>query len=342
MIKVGIAGLGFMGWIHWLAYRQTPGVEVSAICTPEKERLAGDWTAIKGNFGPPGEKVDLSGIDTYESFDQMLEQESLDLIDICLPPAMHADAVVRAAAAGKHVFCEKPLSLNLADCDRAMAACQEHDRLLMVGQVLPFFTEFQFARETIESGKYGRLLGGEFKRVISDPLWLKSFYDPKIIGGPLFDLHVHDAHFIRLLFGMPKSVNCCGRIRGEVVEYCNSIFHFPDPSIAVICTMGVINQQGRPFLHGYEIHLEKATIQFEFAALAEPNPPEISPVKVFTENGDVIFPKLSDGDPVHAFGREIKEVADCLKKAQPSKILAGKLARDAIEICEMQAQQLIG
>ena len=49
-----------------------------------------------------------------------------------------------------------------------------------------------------------RLLGGHFLRVISDPLWLKDFYDPHRVGGPLVDLHVHDAHFIRLLFGMPQ------------------------------------------------------------------------------------------------------------------------------------------
>ncbi len=79
-------------------------------------------------------------------------------------------------------------------------------------------------------------------------------------------------------------------------------------------------------MHGYEIHLEKATIQFEFAALADPNPPEISPLKVFTEDGQVLFPELSDGDPIHAFGREIGEVVDCLSKRQPSKILAANFA----------------
>ncbi len=342
MVKVGIAGLGFMGWIHWLAYQQTAGIEVAAFCTPEPERRAGDWTAIKGNFGPPGEQVDLAGIEAYETYDQLLENDDLDLIDICLPPALHSEFICKAAAAGKHVLCEKPLALSLSDCDKAIAACKNNDRLLMVGQVLPFFTEFQFAREAIESGKYGRLLGGSFKRVISDPKWLTKFYDPDVIGGPLFDLHVHDAHFIRLLFGMPKSVDSCGRVRGEVVDYCNTIFRFDDPNLAVTCTSGVINQQGRPFMHGYEIHLEKATIHFEFAALADPNAPEANPVKVFTEDGEVYYPELGDGDPIHGFAREIAEVAHCLTTNTPSKILAGSLARDAIEICEMQASQILG
>ncbi|MGY8748028.1 MAG: Gfo/Idh/MocA family protein [Pirellulales bacterium] len=338
MTKVGIAGIGFMGWIHWLAYQELSGVEVVAIATPEEERRSGDWTGIQGNFGPPGAQIDLSGVKTYENLQSMLADPDLELdcIDICLPPAMHCEAIQAAAKAGKHVFCEKPLALNLQDCDTAVATCKEYDRQLMVGQVLPYFTEFQFAREVIASGEYGKLLGGSFKRVISDPQWLTKFYDPNVIGGPLFDLHVHDAHFIRLLFGMPTGVYSCGRIRGEVVDYCNSIFRFEDSELAVTCTCGVINQQGRPFTHGFEIHLERATLQFDFQAFADT--PESMPLKVLTEDGKVHRPELGDGDPVFAFKREIEEVTRAIAENRPSDILNGALARDGIQICQMQSE----
>ena len=340
MLKVGIAGMGFMGWIHWLAYQQNDGVEIVAIATPEEDRRAGDWTSIKGNFGPPGEQVDLTGIKTYETLDAMLADDSLglDYVDICLPPSMHPDAIVSVANAGKHVFCEKPLALSLAECDRAVAACQSNNVLMMVGQVLPFLTEFQFAYQAINSGKYGKLLGGNFKRVISDPQWLKHFYDPKIIGGPLFDLHVHDAHFIRLLFGMPLGVFSSGRTRGGVVDYCNSIFKFEDESLVVSAVTGVINQQGRPFTHAFEIHLEKATIHLDFAAFADEA--ELMPVKVCLEDGTVERPELGDGDMVAGFCREIAEVVDCLSANKNSSILGGGLARDAIEICHLQAKSV--
>ncbi len=114
MLNVGIAGIGFMGWIHWLAYQNTPGVRVAAIATPEPERQLGDWTEIKGNFGPPGTQVDLTGIATYASLDELLTQDDLDFVDICLPPAMHCNAIEKSAAAGKHVFCEKPLAMTAA------------------------------------------------------------------------------------------------------------------------------------------------------------------------------------------------------------------------------------
>jgi predicted dehydrogenase len=341
MVRVGIAGIGFMGWIHWLAYQKMSMARVCAIATPEPERQQGDWTAIKGNFGPPGTKVDLTGIKTYSSLVEMLENDELDLIDICLPPALHRDAIIQTVEAGKHAFCEKPLALRLSDCDQAMDACQRTEKLLFVGHVLPFFNEYQFLREVVDSQKYGRLLGGTFKRVISDPVWLPNFYDPEVVGGPLFDLHVHDAHFVRLIFGTPISVSSIGRRRGKVVEYCQTLFHFSNPELVVTTTMGVINQQGRPFQHGCEVHFEQATVHFEFSALAAPAAPEFCRLKVFKPDGSVEFPSLGDGDPVLAFEREIAEVVRCVRDNSPSSILAGQLARDAVEICELQSNAIL-
>ena len=338
MLKVGILGIGFMGWIHWLAYRNNQQARVTAICTPEPNRRQGDWTDIQGNFGPPGEVVDLSEIAVYEQMSDLFADDEIDMVDICLPPALHADAICAAAAAGKHVFCEKPLALNVQDCERAVTACQQNDRVLMVGQVLPFFSEYQYALQIIREGQYGGLLGGTFKRVISDPQWLQGFYDPAKIGGPLFDLHVHDAHFVRLIFGMPTGVFSNGRLRGEVVDYCNSVFTFSDPDLVVSSVTGVINQQGRPFTHGFEIHLEQATMQFEFAGFADVA--ENMPVKLLKPDGSVERPELGDGDPVYAFGREIDEVVRSVQAGQPSAIVSGDLARDAIRMCEAQARSV--
>ena len=74
MIRVGIVGLGFMGWIHWLAWQKVRGAQVAAICTRDKRRLTGDWRSIRGNFGPPGEQVDLSGIAAYANLDDLLSR----------------------------------------------------------------------------------------------------------------------------------------------------------------------------------------------------------------------------------------------------------------------------
>ena len=206
MIRVGIVGMGFMGWVHWLSYQQMRGVRVAAICSRNPRKLAGDWRDIRGNFGPPGEKVQLSGAAAYSELDQLLADPRIDLVDITLPPALHADAAVRSLRAGKHVFCEKPMALTLADCGRMVVAAKKAKRQLLIGHLLPFLPEYDWALKLVHSGKFGKLRGGSFRRVVADPKWLKNYWSPAHVGGPMLDLHVHDAHFIRLLFGLPTSV----------------------------------------------------------------------------------------------------------------------------------------
>ena len=339
MIKIGIAGLGFMGMIHYLAYQKLRGVKVVAMWEMDRKRLDGDWRSIKGNFGPPGEMMDLSRITRYEDMKEFLADENIDMVDVCLPPSLHAKVTCSALKAGKHVFCEKPIALKSADGARMVRTAAEQRKKLFIGHVLPFFPEFDFAYKAVVSKKYGRMLSAQFKRVISDPQWLQGFYDPDRVGGPMLDLHVHDAHFIRLLCGMPKSVTTVGRMRGEVAEYFNSQFQFRDPKLTVTATSGTINQQGRGFTHGYEIQFEKATLAFEFAVVGD-EPRMLMPLTVFDARGKATEPKLGSGDPVDSFSAELKHATQCLTKNQKSKILDGSLASDALRICHQQTKSL--
>ncbi len=336
MVRVGIVGIGFMGWIHWLAYRRLDGFQVAAICTRDERKRAGDWTSIRGNFGPPGEQVDLSGVRTYAELSEVLRDDQLDLVDICLPPYLHEPAALAALEHGKHVFVEKPLGLNVDQCQRLVQAAQKDRRLLLVGHVLPFFPEYAFARRAILQGEYGRLLGGNFKRVISEPEWLPDFFDPQRVGGPLIDLHVHDAHWIRLLFGMPRRVAAAGRCRGDVVEYCTTVFYYDDARYTVSAVCGVIGQAGRPFTHGFEIHCERATLQYEFAVVNGQGR-NLIPLTIYHSDGRVEEPVLGCADPVDAFVAELHEVYQAVTSGQPSALLGAELARDAILLCQSQS-----
>ena len=338
MIRVGLAGIGFMGWIHYLAYKQVQGIELVAVSEPNEKRLQGDWRDIKGNFGPPGEMVDLSNIAKYPDYRDMMADPNVDVVDCCLPPSMHAEASIAASQAGKHVFCEKPMALTIPDCHRMVEAASTAGKQLFIGHVLPFLPEYAHAVQLVRSGEYGRLLGGTFKRVISDPAWMTDFWDANRCGGPLIDLHVHDAHLIRLLFGMPASLISAGRMRGDLVEYCNTTFRFADPALVVSAVSGVINQQGRVFTHGFEIHLEKATLHYEFAGFSDKG--ELMPLKIVTEDGQVIRPEIGGGDMSEAFVEEIAEVTRCVEADQPSATLSGDLARDAIILCHKQTESV--
>jgi predicted dehydrogenase len=338
MIRVGIAGIGFMGMVHYLSYQKLRGVKVAALCESNEKRLQGDWRDIRGNFGPPGQMMDLKGVATYTSIDEMLANESLDLIDVTLPPALHADVVVKALRSGKHVFCEKPMALNVRDCDRMMAVSRQAKKLLFIGHVLPFFPEYAWAWKVIQSGKFGKILGGSFRRVISEPTWLSNYWNADQVGGPMLDLHVHDAHFIRLLFGKPHSVLCRGRMREGLAQFWHSQFDYGAAGPVVTATSGTIDQQGRPFDHGFEINLERATLMFEFAVLGGQGGYLTKPTMIVGDK--VQAPELPDGDPMNAFEKELQEVLRCVRRQEKSPILDGSLARDAVALCHKQSESL--
>ncbi len=338
MLRVGVVGIGFMGMVHYLSYQKLRDVQVTALCEKQQKRLDGDWRDIKGNFGPAGEQMDLSGIETFTEVEDLLASD-VDLVDITLPPALHADVAVRSLAAGKHVFCEKPMALKVEDCQRMTKAAEQAGKLLMVGHVLPFFPEYQWALQVVQSGQFGKLLGGSFKRVISDPSWLANFWQPDQVGGPLLDLHIHDAHFIRLLFGMPNSVSSCGSQKNGLPEYWHTHFDYGESGPVVHATSGTLRQQGRSFDHGFEIQLEGATLAFEFSVTGDQADYHCPPTLLAAES-KVEYPQLPDGDPMHAFAAELGEVVASVQRGTSIEILDSALAQDALLLCHKQAESI--
>lgn len=324
-----------MGWIHWLAYQRVPGVEVTAICSASEKKRLGDWRGIQGNFGPPGEQVDLSRVACFSTLEEMILSDEVDVVDICLPPDQHVAAGTSALRAGKHLFCEKPLALDVRGCEQLVSAANEANRRLFVGHVLPFFPEYHWVLEQIQSDRWGRLRGGHFKRVISRPTWIPDFFDLQKVGGPLVDLHVHDAHLICWLFGMPRGVFSRAHWEGETAKYIRTLYDFADPDLLVSSDTGVIETPGRPFTHGFELHLERAVAQFELAAYSDQV--ETIGVKLLTNDGAVLRPDQLASDPIAGFANEISEWCQALETGRPSPVLDGLTAAQAIRVCDAEA-----
>lgn len=332
MVRIGIVGIGFMGMIHYLAARRLKGAKVAAICSRDPKKLAGDWRGIQGNFGPPGTKMDLSHIKKYDRLEAMLDDTDIDLVDICNPNHLHPATAIAALRAGKHVLVEKAIALEIADADAMLGAAQNAGKLLMVAHVLPFFPEFAYAVDAIRSGKYGRVLAAHFRRIISQPDWSAEIADTSKTGGPAIDLHIHDTHFIGLVWGVPEQVFSTGVLRSGSVEYLTTSYLYGRDGPAVSCSSGALAQKGRPFTHGFEIYLERATLVYELGA---------TPLTVFTADGKSKRPKLKGSDDVlTAFTRELQTVVEGVRESKEPALLSGKLARDALVMCHKECQSV--
>lgn len=336
-VNVGLVGIGFMGWIHSLAYRRSELADLIAFASKDSKKRAGDWRGIQGNFGPPGEQVSLEGLDVAETLEALVKLPQVDVVDICLPPHLHVDAACYAMEHGKDVFIEKPLALTLEGCHRIQETSRNTGQLALVAHVLPYMGPFAYATELVRSGIYGPAIGGYFKRVISDPTWIPDFYQADKVGGPLVDLHVHDLHWIQLLFGKPKSTHAVGRLHGSVAKYVHVLYEFESPDIAVSSSSGVIDGPGRPFTHAFELHFRDATVHFEFAAHSDAA--ESMPLKVITRDGQVLRPELPAADDIDAFEAEIGEMAQSVLSRQSAPRLSLDHAAGAVELAlDIQAQ----
>ncbi len=343
MVGIGIVGIGFMGMIHYLAARNLSGGKVVALCSRDAKKLAGDWTGIQGNFGPRGTQMDLSAHARYQDVAELLADPNVHLVDLCVPNDQHADLAVRALEAGKHVLVEKPIALSVADADRMLAAAKSSGKMLMVAHVLPFFPEFAHALEAVQSGRYGRLQAAHFSRVISKPDWSKGISDADRSGGPAIDLHIHDTHYVSLLCGVPTAVHSRGVTdQGAVVHLTTQyLYEKADPPIAISAVSGALSQSGRPFTHGFEVYLERATLAFDFANLA--GEPHVGmPLSVILPDGTVERPELGSGDPIDAFTAELSVAVEGVAQGQEPPRLSGQLARQALALCWAEVESVKG
>jgi predicted dehydrogenase len=333
MVRIGIVGIGFMGMIHFLAARKLQGARVTALCSRDPRKLAGDWRGIRGNFGPPGEQMDLAGIRTYDRLDQLLADPEIDLVDICSPTEQHAPAALAALKAGKHVLVEKAIALDPKDADTMVQTARHTQRLLMVAHVLPFVPEFAYAAQVVRERRFGRLLGGHFRRIISRPDWSSEIADASKTGGPAVDLHIHDTHFIGLLCGVPPRVFSSGVVENGTVVHVTTQYLYGPNGPAVSCSSGALAQKGRMFVHGYELYLEQATLVFESGA---------TPLTVLTADGKAEQPALAGGgDPVTAFTSEIQAAVNGVASGREPDLLSGQLARDALALCHRECQSVL-
>src|SRR5215470_11248020 len=137
-MRIAVLGLGFMGSTHLKALRNVAGSTLAAVVSADDRKLAGDLSAIQGNLGGPGEKMDFSGVARYHAIEEALRDPSVDAVDICLPTDRHAQVAVEALRAGKHVLVEKPMALDAASAVQMVAEAERSGRLLMTAQVLRF------------------------------------------------------------------------------------------------------------------------------------------------------------------------------------------------------------
>ncbi len=195
MFKVALIGIGGMGGHHFNVYKGIEDCKVVAVADVRTDMAK--------------EKVNDESVHIYSNMDDLLANETVDMVDICTPSYMHADMSIKALQMGINTLSEKPMTINSADAERIIKAAEKSDAKFMVAHVVRFMAPYAYLADEIKKGEMGELLRLDMKRVGGIPRWSWEDWmrDCKKSGGTPIDLSIHDIDFVQSVLGQPDEVN---------------------------------------------------------------------------------------------------------------------------------------
>lgn len=323
MLKVGLIGFGFMGHMHFENYvrlaQEGAPVQLTAICDVLIDQLKD--RKVEGNISTEQTSFDLSPYRLYSDIEEMLKNEQLDFVDITLPTYLHADLTSNLLERGYHVFCEKPMALNSAEAIRMAETAKKTGKKLMIGQCLRFWPAYEYLKNCIEDGRYGKVTGGYFFRGGATPNgW---FREKEKGGGCMLDMHIHDTDVIHYLFGKPQKVSSVGRnvVPGSGYDIVTTNYIYEDGK--------VLNAQADWTLQGdygfsmtYRVNFERGNLVFEN-----------DQVKVSPNDGPGFIAELSSD---MGYYREIRYFVDSILHDTPVSTATPESTLGSLEIIEAE------
>lgn len=202
--RIGVIGVRLGRW-HVESFAQVPDAEVTAICDMDPERLE----AVRSEFGVPR---------AYTSVEELLADEQLDAVSVCLPNFLHAQVVIDALKAGKHVLVEKPLARTAAEGEAIVEAARHTGLQVMVAMKFRFLPETLHLKRHIEGGNLGRIYYGwnRYLRPVGKGIPGRWFCRRALSGGgTLIDNGVHLLDVTWHLMGHPEPVEAFGACYAE-------------------------------------------------------------------------------------------------------------------------------
>jgi predicted dehydrogenase len=330
MIKVGIVGFGFMGRKHFRCWKALEDVEIASVCETNSQ-IAEGLKKEKGNIEKNEESIDLRAVKIYTDIDKMLNEEKLDAVSITLPTYLHAEYSIKALSKGIHVLCEKPMALNVEDCERMISKADRSRKVLQIGHCIRFWPEYAKAKEIIDTGRYGKVIAASFQRLGSTPTWSSDNWllNEKLSGGVALDLHIHDTDFVQYLFGMPDSVYSSGAedSQGNLVHIATQ-YHYKNK--LVIAEGGWSMMPSFSFQMSFNIAMEKATLVYDLTR--KPT------FRLCPCDEEALTPQLQEGD---GWLLEVEHFAKAIRgeKVEPINTLAQSM--NSVRIVQAEKKSII-
>src|SRR5262245_15234070 len=206
-LGVGLTGTGWVSDVHARALKRVPAAHLVAVSS--RERARGEAFAKQHGIGR-----------VYTDHRALLEDPELDVLCVGLPNDQHERVVLDAAAAKKHVICEKPLATNLEQAERMVAACKNAGVMLALGVKLCFTPKYVRAAEIVQSGALGRVFQVEQREQHAGPHSRWFYTRDQGGGGIVMDMGCHSIELTRFVLGYKKPLAVYARLSKQIDRFC--------------------------------------------------------------------------------------------------------------------------
>lgn len=323
LLRIGLVGLGFIGKQHLEAYKQIDGVEVVAICT----RLGKANPNIPSSF--TGQ--------IYPSFNDMLADDAIEVVDICTPTFLHEETILLAARHGKHIICEKPLTLSYESAKHIAGIIEQNNVRLFVSHVLRFWPAYHKVKQLI--AEEGGMELVHAKRLGQSPNWATWFQDPQKSGGTLYDLHIHDIDYLIWLFGEVRSVYATGfQNHSDAWDYVCTTVSFANGVKAIVEASHRL-PEGMPFTMQITAQSPATFIRYEFTSTANiDSRKQAAPIVYKMANQTETEIQVQDTDP---FVNQLQYFSNCISEDAENEVVPLKDVLYTLHILEVIEKSLM-
>ena len=298
--NVGVIGVGSMGYNHVRIYSELENANLVAI----SDMVRGTLDKVSKEFNTVG----------YVDYDNILQIDDIEVVNICVPTVFHHDVVMRAIEAGKNVLVEKPIALKLNEAEEMIKAAEDAGVTLATGHVERFNPAVRVAKKLIDEGAIGEVVTANSKRLGPFPPRIRDV-------GVAIDLAIHDIDIFNYLFN--SRANTVFANMSSKLKNCEFEDH---AEIMTKYDSGVLSILETNWLTPYKKRQLNITGIDGIISVDYGN----QTVTLFKENNQVEDIKVENKEPLK---EELRSFVDCVQNNTPPEV-SGKDGYEALRIVD--------
>lgn len=224
-MKIAVLGTGSMGKTHASIYKSFKEVDSVTIFGRDEQKTKDVAKEL--------------GVKATIQIEEILKNNSIEAVDVCLPTVVHKEFVIAALDSGKHVFCEIPIAYDLKDAQEMLEKAKSAKKIFQVAQLMRSLAEINFVAEKVKSGAIGEILSVHLHR-----------YQRYKVEEPIIDLMGFELDTVNYLLGLPVNVLTTKSSRKDSEEFF-AVLNYP--TFSCIVEFKTIMSKEFPLSHGVRV-----------------------------------------------------------------------------------------